>query len=82
LDVPTGLDQAERGGEGEEGLLDVDRAPPGQRARAEGDAGEGEGGEQEGGVPTQARQVLLTKQVRICNYVPTVAACWIPICMD
>jgi hypothetical protein len=57
--VPAGLDHAERGGQGEERLLNVDWAPPGERARAEGHAGEGQGGEQEGGVTAQARQVLL-----------------------
>jgi hypothetical protein len=58
-DVPAGFDHAEGGGQGEERLLNVDWAPPGERARAEGHAGEGQGGEQEGGVPAQARQVLL-----------------------
>ncbi len=57
--VPAGLDHAERGGQGEERLLNVDWAPPGERTRAEGHAREGQGREQEGGVPAQARQVLL-----------------------
>ncbi len=57
--IPAGLDHAERGGQGEERLLNVDGAPPGERARAEGHAGEGQSREQEGGVTAQARQVLL-----------------------
>jgi hypothetical protein len=46
-------------GQGEQRLLNVDRAPPGQRPRAEGNAGEGQRGQEEGGVAAEARQVLL-----------------------
>jgi hypothetical protein len=60
--IPAGLDHAERGGQGEQRLLNVDWAPPGERARAEGHAREGQGREQESGVTAQARQVLLNKR--------------------